>query len=169
MGRSHSDTEVKALIAEAIGPLLARIAELEAEVARLKKNSSNSSKPPSSDIVKPPKPPAAHGGQRKIGGQHGHAKHEREPFPAERIDRTIDYELKTPGKLIPLDNWHVVQQVELVEHPFMVTEHRAREYRDPATGQIFVAPCRFPVAARTTISAGEPATGSRFRCSREFP
>src|ERR1019366_7066682 len=156
MGRSHSDTEVKALIAEAIGPLLARIAELEAEVARLKKNSSNSSKPPSSDIVKPPKPPAAHGGKRKIGGQHGHAKHEREPFPAERIDRTIDYELKTPGKLIPLDHWHVVQQVELVEHPFIVTAHRAREYRDPATGQILVAP--FPPEVRAAGLLGPRLT-----------
>ena len=33
-----------------------RIAALEAELAKAKKNSSNSSKPPSSDIVKPPKP-----------------------------------------------------------------------------------------------------------------
>lgn len=121
MGRSYSDTEVKKLIAEAIRPLLARIAELEAENARLKKNSSNSSKPPSSDIVKPPKPAAFCGGRRKIGGQPGHAKHERTPFPPERIDRTIDYELAVPGKLIPLARWHVVQQVELVEQPFVVT------------------------------------------------
>ena len=35
--------------------------------------------------------------KRKIGGQPGHAKHEREPFPAERIDQTIDYELAEPG------------------------------------------------------------------------
>jgi transposase len=146
MSRSHSDTEVKALIAEAIAPLLARIAELEAENARLKKNSSNSSKPPSSDIVKPPKPPLPHGRKRKIGGQHGHAKHEREPFSPEQIDRTIDYELAKPGKLIPLDTWHVVQQVELIEHPFLVTAHRAREYRDPATGQILIAP--FPPEVR---------------------
>ena len=51
-------------VAEAVAPLNARIAELEAiveakdkEILRLKsqleKNSSNSSKPPSSDIVKP--------------------------------------------------------------------------------------------------------------------
>jgi len=146
MSCSYSDTEVKALIAEAVRPLVERIAELEAEVARLKKNSSNSSKPPSSDIVKPPKPPASHGGKRKIGGQHGHAKHARKPFPAERIDRTIDYELADPEKLIPLENWHVVQQVELVEHPFIVTEHRAQEYRDPATGRIVIAP--FPPEVR---------------------
>src|ERR1039458_5880675 len=117
MARRYSDREVKRLIAEAIAPLLARIAEqdqritelqqrvveLEAENARLKKNSSNSSKPPSSDIVKPPKPPLPHGGKRKIGGQPGHAKHEREPFPPERIDRRLDYELAVPGKLISLD------------------------------------------------------------------
>src|SRR5450759_3767430 len=102
MGRSYSDMDVKRLIAEALAPLQKRIAELEAENARLKKNSSNSSKPPSSDIVKPPKPPLPHGRKRKIGGQHGHAKHEREPFPPEQIDRTIDYELAEPGKLIPV-------------------------------------------------------------------
>ena len=50
-------------VAEAIGPLKGRIAELEAEVARLKKNSTTSSKPPSSDIIKPPRPPAG-GGNR---------------------------------------------------------------------------------------------------------
>ena len=152
MGRSYSDREVKELIAEAMAPLLARIAELERENARLKKNSSNSSKPPSSDIVKPPKPAAFCGGKRKIGGQHGHAKHERAPFPPERIDRTIDYELADPGKLIPLARWHVVQQVELVEHPFIVTAHRAREYRDPVTGQILVAP--FPPEVRAAGLVG---------------
>ena len=156
MARRYGDKEVKRFIAEAIAPLLARIAELESEVARLKKNSSNSSKPSSSDIVKPPKPPAAHGGKRKIGGQHGHAKHERTAFPAARIDRTIDYELAVPGKLIPLDHWHVVQQVELVEHPFIVTEHRAREYRDPATGQILVAP--FPPEVRAAGLLGPRLT-----------
>jgi transposase len=41
-----------------IETLLKRIAQLEDEVARLKKDSRNSSKPPSSDIVKPNKPAA---------------------------------------------------------------------------------------------------------------
>jgi len=134
------------MIAAALAPLQQRIAELEAENARLKKDSSNSSKPPSSDIVKPPKPPLPRGGKRKIGGQPGHAKHQREPFPPARIDRTLDYELAEPGNLIPLATWRVVQQVELVEQPFLVTEHRAREYRDPATGQILIAP--FPPEVR---------------------
>ena len=71
-----------------------RLAALEATVARLqeqlaaaRKNSATSSKPPSSDIVKPPKPPPPDGqAQRKIGGQPGHPKHERDPFPPEAIN-----------------------------------------------------------------------------------
>jgi hypothetical protein len=49
MGRLYSQAEVDRLIQvavrEAIAPLLAKIAQLEAELARLKKNSSTSSKP----------------------------------------------------------------------------------------------------------------------------
>ena len=47
---------IEAAVAKATAPLRERIAALEAELAKAKKNSSNSSKPPSSDIVKPPKP-----------------------------------------------------------------------------------------------------------------
>src|ERR1039457_808580 len=69
----------------------ARLAALEATVARLqeqlaaaRKDSATSSKPPSSDIVKPPKPPPPEGqDRRKIDGQPGHPKHERDPFPPE--------------------------------------------------------------------------------------
>lgn len=156
MERSYSESEVKRLVAEALAPLWARIGELEAEVARLKKNSSNSSKPPSSDIVAPPKPPAPGGGQRKIGGQPGHAKQAREPFTAAQIDRTIDHELPAPGNLIPLERWRVIQQVELATQPFIVTEHRAREYRDPVTGRIVVAP--FPPAVRAAGLVGPRLT-----------
>ena len=60
---------------ERIDQLEARIVQLEAENARLKKNSSNSSKPPSSDIVKPKlKPLQGKKRKRKIGGQPGHLK-----------------------------------------------------------------------------------------------
>jgi transposase len=52
-----------------------RLADVE---ARLNQNSTNSSKPPSSDppALKraPPKPPSA----KKAGGQHGHAKAQRD-------------------------------------------------------------------------------------------
>ncbi|MCP4340843.1 MAG: transposase, partial [Desulfobulbaceae bacterium] len=40
----------------------------------------------------------------------------------------------------PLDEWHVVQQVSLPEKLFIVTEHRARKYMDPKTGNIHIAP-----------------------------
>ena len=129
MARKYSDREVKRLIAEAIAPLLARIRELETENARLKKNSTNSSKPPSSDIVKPAKPAARDGGQRKIGGQPGHARHQREPFAAEQIDRVERQDLKVcpdcGGRvrrcLIPP---RVIQQAELVAQPVEIVEYQ---------------------------------------------
>ncbi len=172
MARNYSDTEVKALIAEAMAPLLARIATLEkrvveletenlrlgeentalkGEVARLKKNSSNSSKPPSSDIVKPPAPPLPGGAKRKIGGQPGHVKHERVPFAPEEIDRIVRHEKKAPGDLEPLDQWAVLQQIDLAVKPCVITEHRARRYRDPATGRIVQEPFPLEVEAAGLI------------------
>ena len=68
---------IEAAVAKATAPLLERIAALEAELAKAKKNSSNSSKPPSSDLVKPPKPPRKDGKKRKRGGQPGHEQHLR--------------------------------------------------------------------------------------------
>jgi transposase len=113
-----------------------RIAELEARIARLERNSSNSHKPPSSDIVKPKAPGPPHGRGRKIGGQPGHPRHERPPFGPDQIDRTCQYALKRcPGCGGPLqdssDPPRVVQQVELVQRPLTVTEHRAPAYWCP--------------------------------------
>jgi transposase len=147
MERTFNDTEVKKLIAEAIAPLVARIAKLEtentalkAEVARLKKNSSNSSKPPSSDIVKPPPPPAAGGdAKRKIGGQPGHVKHERASFTPDQIDRIVRHDRPPYAGLVPLNQWAVLQQIDLAENPCVITEHRAQRFRDPATGRIVPA------------------------------
>lgn len=154
MAQLFSEDEARKLItaavAEAVAPLQARIAQLEAEVARLKKNSGNSSKPPSSDIVKPPKPKTSqHRGKRSIGGQPGHAKHERKPFGADEVDRIVECELTAEEArgLRPLQQWHIVQQVELVEKPFVITEYRARRYRDPRTGQIVIAALPAEVAA----------------------
>jgi hypothetical protein len=81
--------------AETIKLLEARIVELEAVIARLQKDSRNSSKPPSSDIVKPKTaaPKDHNGGKRKIGGQPGHKKHERTPFPREHVDFFIEVTL----------------------------------------------------------------------------
>jgi transposase len=154
MAQLFTEDEVRKLIAaavaEAVAPLLGRIAQLEAEVARLKKNSGNSSKPPSSDIVKPPKPEASkHRGKRSIGGQPGHGKHERKPFDPEEVDRIVECELpaeETQG-LQPLPHWRIIQQVELLERPFVITEYRARQYRNLRTGQIITAALPPDVAA----------------------
>jgi len=122
--------------------LLKRIQQLEEEVARLKKNSNNSSKPPSSDIVKPrTKVRKRTVKKRKRGGQPGHKKQTRKPFVADEIDSVVEYEFR--GKdldgLIPLDDWHVVQQVTLPEKLYVVTEHRARKYLESKTGKIIIA------------------------------
>ena len=134
-----------AIIAELIKKvetLMKRIQQLEEEVARLKKNSNNSSKPPSSDIVKPKTNMQKRTTKkRKRGGQPGHTKHTRKPFAPDEIDSVIEYELcsRDLDGLIPLDDWHVVQQVTLPEKLYVVTEHRARKYLESETGKIIIA------------------------------
>jgi len=113
-----------------------RNAELEAENARLRKNSSNSSKPPSSDIVKPPKPKPKGKNKRKrrkIGGQPGHPKHEREPFSVEDLKGIWEYELgccpDCGGRVKRVKaEPRVVQQVEVVKSPVRIEEHRSLAY-----------------------------------------
>jgi transposase len=117
--------------------------QLRDQIARLKRDSSNSSRPPSSDIVKPPKKGPSPGKHpRKIGGQQGHPRYERTSFAPGEIDRTIPYEL-SPARargLIALEQWFVVQQVDLADKLYVVTEHRARKYLDPGTGRIVITP-----------------------------
>ena len=113
--------------------LSSRVEVLDRERARLRKDSSTSSKPPSSDIVKPPAagPPKRRGRSRDIGAQPGHEKHEREPYGPDEVDEVIEYAVDDcpdcgghlrgagrPGR--------VLQQVELVERPLWIREHRAQ-------------------------------------------
>jgi transposase len=97
--------------------LQARIVVLEAELAAAKKDSHNSSKPPSSDIVKKPKDKPKNGKQRKRGGQPGHARHERPPFPDDQVDYTELHLIECPdchGPVVPSKlPPKVIQQVEL--------------------------------------------------------
>ena len=115
---------------------------LEEKIARLQKNSGNSSKPPSSDIVKPLKVIRRLGKKRKRGGQRGHRRFLRQPFDIEQVDEVIEYEFKDKDAkgLKPLDEWFIIQQIELPDKMYRVIEHRARKYLDPATGQIHIAP-----------------------------
>ena len=154
MGRCFTEDEVRqivaAAVAEAVAPLKARIAKLEAdnqrlkaEIAQLKKDSTTSSKPPSSDIIKAPHPPKSGGkrAKRRPGGQPGHARHTRPTFPPDEVDQLCQYELPTvPLGWKALDQFRVLQQVELVEKPYTVTEHRARLYENLRTGQVRAAP-----------------------------
>jgi transposase len=125
--------EVDAMIKAATAPLLERIAILEAELAKAKKNSSNSSKPPSSDLVKPPKPSRKNGPKRQRGGQPGHEQHLRADFPLQAIDKVVPYTLDgcpdCGGRLRPFARpADVLQQVEIAAVPTTVTEHRASAY-----------------------------------------
>jgi transposase len=139
--------------AETIRTLEARIAglegqvvELKATIARLQKDSRNSSKPPSSDIVKPKTAAAKEGkgSKRKIGGQPGHKKHERPPFPPEQVDKVIDVILQAcpacGGVLQENEEVMVKQQIEIIEKPFVVTEYHCHTYTCPCCQREYAAP-----------------------------
>lgn len=135
---------------ERIAALERQVAQLAAQVAKLSKNSSNSSKPPSSDIVKPPKPPPPSGRKRRrIGGQPGHPRHERPAFPPEEIDAIRTYRLdRCPdcgGRLKPLADPRVIQQVEVVPQPVRIVEYRAHAYRCTHCGKAQEAALPAPV------------------------
>jgi len=116
--------------------LLAQNSQLTQSLAAAKKHSGNSSKPPSSDIVKPgtlgPKTNNKES-KRKIGGQKGHPKHQRPLFAPDQVDHRVPYRLKecpvnASHRIIPaedLDHQRTIQQLELVDKPFKVTEHTA--------------------------------------------
>ncbi len=115
-----------------IKQLQARIAELEAEIAMLRKNSSNSSKPHSSDSVKPPIQPKDKR-KRKRGAQKGHKQHLRKPFDEPQVDNFVDLKLDAcptcGGQLVlSTEPPKVHQQVELADKPFVVTEFRQAWY-----------------------------------------
>ena len=137
------DQEIAALKAE-VAELKAMLAEALATIAKLQKNSGNSSKPPSSDIVKPkPQYKARKTKKRKAGGQKGRKACARVPFPPEEVDRSFDHvwEGIDPDRyrLLP-GKFSIDQQVELVDRPFVVTEHRFQKYLDQQTGKIIVTP-----------------------------
>jgi len=126
---------------------LARIEELERQLAAARKDSSTSSKPPSSDIVKPPRPAmqvrAGRRRKRRCGGQPGHARHERTPFGPEEVDAAWIYEWTESSlgaEWKPLNQFATVQQVELATKLFEVTEHRVRLYLHRPTGEVVAAP-----------------------------
>jgi transposase len=132
----------------------ARIQKLQEQLAGTKKDSSNSSKPPSSDIVKPPKKPSLR--QRRLGGQKGHAPQQRPRFEPGDIDFLKRHAHEScpqcggPVEQLPTPA-QVVQQVELVAKPTLVTEHHSGTCRCHACKQDFTQPIPPEIAAAGTF------------------
>lgn len=109
-----------------------QVRQLQETLAAAQKNSSTSSKPPSSDIVKPP-PTGDASSPRTAGGQPGHAKHERTPFPPEQVTHFAEHVLDAcpccGGRLRRNGHWaHVVQQIDIERPPLTIEQHTSPEY-----------------------------------------
>ena len=126
--------------------LTEQIETLKEQLAKAKKDSSTSSKPPSSDIVKPKKPKGKGGhGKRKSGGQPGHPKHERPEFPPEMLDNAWEYYLdECPvcgDALLPSDAApKTIQQIEIIQKPIRIDEHRGLAYWCESCQKVHYAP-----------------------------
>ena len=122
---AQQDTQIAALKAQ-LAQALARITQLEQQLAAARKDSSTSSKPPSSDMVKPPKPPPKGRKKRKRGAQPGHKQNLRPQFSPEAVNEFLPHTLDCcpdcGGSLRlakrPPD---VLQQVEITATPTVVT------------------------------------------------
>ena len=129
--------------------LLHKVAELETKVAKLSKNSANSSKPPSSDITRP-KPQQRQRGERKIGAQPGHPRHERPAFPEADIKTFHDYRLDAcpecgNAEVKFLDEPpRVLQQMEVEQVVVFKEEHRSYPVWCERCGKVHYHP--FPEA-----------------------
>lgn len=130
-----------------------RIAELERELARARQTSKTSSKPPSSDVTRPRKAPQAPSvfGPRDPGGQPGHPKHERAEFSPEELTGMVEYTLTScptcGGLMAPAQQApRVIQQVEIVEIPIQIEEHRGLAFWCPSCQTIHYAPFPSTVA-----------------------
>jgi len=112
----------------------AELNQTQAQLAAARKNSSNSSKSPSSDIVKEKKSPSpGRRKKRKIGGQPGHAKHER-TFSLADADQQHTYDLSACPRcaghaldLIPGAE-NIAYQYELVDQPIVLHAHQRPAY-----------------------------------------
>jgi transposase len=143
--------------------LEARVAALEAQLAKAQKHSGNSSKPPSSDIVTPPKKQQQPGRpkKRKLGGQPGHERHLRTAFTPEQLDRhwVWGYD-ECPccgGRLVAAGQPpRVLQQVELLELPVRVEQHDSQPQRCVRCQKTFVP--EFPEELRRAGLVGPRLT-----------
>ncbi len=138
--------QVTALQAEGRS-LRALVAQLQEDIARLRKDSRTSSKPPSSDIVKPPPPPAPEGqSQRRLGAQPGHPRQERPLLPADQINGGVHCHVPElcpdcgrglqPTQVVG----RVVQQMDIQTVPVVIAEHRSLAGYCPRCRQLHYGP-----------------------------
>lgn len=170
----RENAQLKARVSE----LEARIRDLEAVVRKLGKalriNSTNSSMPPSSDMpqdraMRQTSTPTG----RKRGGQVGHEGVTRKPFPAEEVDRVIEFlpeqctgcQAKLRGEGILVEAHQVV---EVPVAPAEVSEYRRYERRC-ACGKTTAAefPSEIPaVCVGPRLQAVLSTLSGRYRLSR---
>lgn len=146
VGMDAKDRKIEQL-ERLVAELMQRVDQLERKLAAARKDSSSSSKPPSSDIVKKPKGKGGgkRRGKRKPGGQKGHPKHERTPFSPDQLDGAWGYTLRAcpdcGGDLDASDKApKVIQQVEIIEKPVRIDEHRGLAYWCSACRKVHYAP-----------------------------
>jgi len=117
-----------------IDSLTQQVKRLEIQIAKRSKHSSHSHKPPSADDITKPKSKTKKKkkeGKRSIGGQPGHPKHERPPFPEEEIhtffDDTVTRCPHGNGPVESMDHQEPkgIQQGEILEIPLVKEEHIA--------------------------------------------
>jgi transposase len=128
-----------------------QIEALQRKIAQLSKSSSNSSKRPSSDDITKPKKggkknQGAHEKGNHIGGQPGHPKHTRAPYPPAAISHIHEHEsmhcpLCGAQDILWVEDLppRVLQQSEIEEVVVTREEHRAYAYWCEACGQIHYA------------------------------
>jgi transposase len=133
------------ILATKVEALEAELERVRGQLAAAQKNSATSSKPPSSDIVKPKPPERADGQKRSIGGQPGHDRHVREPFPLEQVTLFETHELDACpncGGTLRLNPTfpRVVQQVDIATTPLIIEQHTCPEYWCACCGKSCWAP-----------------------------
>jgi transposase len=160
-----TDAQRIAKLEEALAERDARIAALEAQVAKLIKenerladrlgqNSSNSSKPPSSDRGQNPHRNANRGKKgsgRKRGGQKGHRGHHRQLLPPESVDETHDVyptSCEGCGKNLPQQSDTEPLRHQVTELPDKLTH--VQEWR------LHAADCRCGHRTRAVLPDGVP-------------
>jgi transposase len=134
------------------------IEALQRKLAQLAKNSSTSSKPPSSDDITKPNTggknnTGAKGKGNTIGGQPGHPKHTRAPYPPETLSQVHEHASAACPHCAGQDLlWledvppRITQQTEIQEIVVTREEHRAYAYWCEGCGQIHYA--ELPEAVR---------------------